>query len=125
MTDHNERRHFQRVAFVTTALLVEHVGALGAVRRGDICDMSLNGVLFQAHDGWRGELNERYQLRLELSDDVWICMDVTIVHLEGARMGLRCDQIDLDSITALRRVLELNADDEEEIEREMDALIKG
>jgi len=37
---------------------------------------------------------------------------------------LRCDEIDLDSITALRRLIELNAADPALLERELGALVR-
>lgn len=38
-------------------------------------------------------------------------MQATVMHVEGRNIGLRCDEIDIDSITTLRRVIELNAAD--------------
>jgi hypothetical protein len=37
---------------------------------------------------------------------------------------LRCDSIDLDSITHLRRLVELNAGDPRELDRELAILIR-
>ncbi len=47
-----------------------------------------------------------------------------MVHVEGRHVGLRCDEIDLESITALRRLIELNAADPALLERELGALVR-
>ena len=45
------------------------------------------------------------------------------MHVDGANVGLRCDNIDLDSITHLRRLVELNVGDHNILERDLASLI--
>jgi hypothetical protein len=52
-----------------------------------------------------------------------ISMSTTVTHVAGRRVGLRCDNIDLDSVTHLRRLVELNAGDPNLLDRELSALI--
>jgi hypothetical protein len=49
-------------------------------------------------------------------------MEGSIAHLEGTQVGLRCDSIDIDSLTHLRRLVELNVGDEAILQRELSAL---
>ena len=50
-------------------------------------------------------------------------MEARVVHVEGRYAGLRCLAIDLDSVTHLRRLVELNLGDPALLERELSALI--
>jgi hypothetical protein len=49
-------------------------------------------------------------------------MDVEVAHQENDEMGLNCKDIDVDSITHLRRLVELNLGDPKLLERELSAL---
>jgi hypothetical protein len=68
-------------------------------------------------------MGEQCQLRLDLAPGTTISMWGTVVHIDGQQLGLRSDSIDLDSITHLRRLVELNAGDPEMLEREISLLI--
>lgn len=46
-----------------------------------------------------------------------------VAHVAGGRLGVRCTEIDLESITNLRRLVELNVGDEEILNREISAMI--
>ena len=72
---------------------------------------------------WPGVLGAKCKLRLDLGQGAMIIMQATVAHLEGTRMGLRCDNLGLDSITHLRRLVELNAGDPNLLERELPALL--
>lgn len=52
-----------------------------------------------------------------------ISMESAVTHVEGRRAGLHCLTIDLDSVTHLRRLVELNLGDPALLERELSALI--
>ena len=54
--------------------------------------------------------------------DASIRMDVTVAHVEDQHIGFRCEHIDLDSITHLRRLVELNVGDIDILNRELSAL---
>jgi len=45
-----------------------------------------------------------------------------LAHIRNNNVGLRCEYIDIDSITYLRRLVELNLGDAELLERELVAL---
>jgi hypothetical protein len=50
-------------------------------------------------------------------------MSVELVHKEKGRLGFKCKHIDIDSITHLRRLVELNLGNADMLERELSALI--
>ncbi|MBN8790998.1 MAG: PilZ domain-containing protein [Stenotrophomonas nitritireducens] len=121
MNTSTERRHFWRAPFHSPARLVR---ADGRIHAGQVHDVSLKGALFEVGAGDDCRLDECCQLQVDLSEDLPIRMQATVVHVEGCNVGLRCDEIDLDSITALRRVIELNAADPALLERELGALVR-
>jgi len=121
MDTSEDRRHFWRLPFHTVACLTR---ADGNVHEGQLHDVSLKGALFEVESGGYCIPGERCRLQIELSEEVPIRMQVTVMHVEGRNAGLRCDEIDLDSITALRRVIELNAADPALLERELSALMQ-
>ncbi len=88
----------------------------------ELLDISLRGALISRPSGWQSESGEDCTLQLGLGPDIHIEMQGDIVHSEADHLGLRCDHIDLDSISHLRRLIELNLGDEEQLERELSEL---
>ena len=88
-------------------------------------DVSLKGVLVARPDGWDILPGEGVTVELEVEDhNVIIAMRTVVAHVEIDRVGLRCEHIDIDSITHLRRLVELNLNDEDQLQRELQALGK-
>ena len=50
-------------------------------------------------------------------------MLATVSHAEGKNVGVRCESIDLDSVSHLRRLVELNVGDESILQRDLSSLI--
>jgi hypothetical protein len=119
MTQQHNRRQFWRAHFHSTVQLVLH----GQVTEADLYDISLKGALIKVPDGWNGQNGDRCQLRLNLATNTTISMSATITHVAGRRVGLRCENIDLDSVTHLRRLVELNSGDPNLLDRELSALL--
>jgi hypothetical protein len=117
-----ERRHFWRASFHAPAQLTLSDG----VREAELLDISLKGALLELPAGSGVSADQRCRLRLVLGKGgEAIAMDTTVAHVQGGRwVGLRCDAIDLDSITHLRRLVQLNAGDPALLERELSALLK-
>ncbi len=50
-------------------------------------------------------------------------MDGDVAHQRGRQVGIRCDELDLESVQHLRRILEVNVGDEELVLRELGELV--
>jgi hypothetical protein len=111
----DERRVFSRLNFpVESSLLVE-----GDTYQATLVDISVKGALVEKPSGWVDDTDRDVTLRIQLQDsDVVVEMKVEVVRSGEEQLGLRCKSIDLDSLTHLRRILELNLGDTELVERE-------
>lgn len=126
MTNANseDRRHHSRITFHSAASLV--VGHRQIPAR--VLDLSLKGALVQLPENdtsLEAEADPPCELNIDLDDaeSDRICMKVRIAHAHLGRIGLLCQDIDLDSVTHLRRLVELNLGDPALLERELSALI--
>ncbi|BAO28582.1 PilZ domain-containing protein [Sulfuritalea hydrogenivorans] len=118
MTKATERRNFWRAVFHSPVRLTTHDG--NAFAR--LQDISLKGALLETGNAWHGKPGEECRLSLELAADATITMWTKVMHVEGRHVGLRCESIDLDSITHLRRLVELNSGDPAILDREFASL---
>lgn len=118
-TNESEQRQHHRVLFDTLATIHINANNINAT----MIDISLQGALIQKPDSWTAKIGDTGQLRLVLSDNLSaISMDVKVAHVENDHVGFHCEHIDIDSITHLRRLVELNLGDPEMLERELSAL---
>lgn len=118
MTDN--RRQFSRIRFQTEARLSLPSGESGV----EVLDLSLKGALVHSERSLSSHIGSQGTLIIRLDEmGTVIHMEVTIAHQEGATFGLKCREIDLDSITHLRRLVELNLGDEKLLERELTHLV--
>lgn len=113
-------RHFERIAFGTDVIL--DVG--GQCYREKLIDISLKGALISRGSSVPVSGSYGCQLVIPLSEDVSMFFKSQQVHVEESRMGLEFVEADPDSLAHLRRLLELNTGDPEEIEKELQLLIK-
>ena len=119
MTD--ERRQYSRIAFHSPAQLIFSDTQCDVV----VIDLSLKGALVRLSGDVLLKLNSHCVLRVTLSDmDDHINMQARVAHIEGQNIGLISLNIDLDSVTHLRRLVELNIGNPELLERELSALVK-
>lgn len=116
-----DRRQFWRAAFRSP---VQLTGTTGASVEGSLVDLSLKGALVEFVAAPALNAGDECQLVLSLSAEAAIQMSTVVSHVEGNRIGLRCRHIDLDSITHLRRLVELNAGDPDLLDRELSALLQ-
>jgi hypothetical protein len=114
------RRQFTRIPMDNEVTL-----ACGANQwNSQLLDISLKGALLAIPEEFGECPNCSCRLMFMLNEtDVTIMMVGDIVHQEGEQLGFRCDSIDLDSITHLKRMVELNLGDESLLERELGELI--
>lgn len=116
-----EHRLFTRIPFEATVHITSADGSWDC----GLIDISLKGLLVDKPADWKGEIEDTFMVELELSgSNASIRMDVTVAHIEQDHIGFRCEHIDLDSITHLRRLVELNVGDTDILNRELSALGK-
>jgi len=123
MTDDSSRmrRQFSRIAFDTGVVLQTASGKHAC----KLVDLSLKGALVERLSPWGERSGEPCSLVVQLADDAVIRMTGEIAHVEAGRLGLHCRDIDLDSITNLRRLVELNLGDEAALNREISAMLQA
>lgn len=119
MTEHRERRRFSRVHFSTPVTLVQGDHQW----HGTLLDISLKGVLVEMPADATYNHQESLTASILLSDQTSIDMIVQTAHQEHNLLGLECISIDMESISHLRRLIELNLDDPAAAERELAELI--
>jgi hypothetical protein len=115
-----DKRHFSRIPFVTNLHLVNATGSWNA----QLVDISLNGILAIRPGGWHARIGDRYLVEMLMDNpDAAIRMEVSVAHVEDQQAGFRCEHVDLDSISHLRRLVKLNLGDSEMLNRELTELI--
>ena len=120
MTD--ERRHYARIAFHSPARLVLPDAGIDVL----VLDLSLKGALISLPEHASLDCGTTVTVLVQLNEHEMndqISMEARVAHAEGSRAGLRCLSIDLDSVTHLRRLVELNLGDPALLERELSALL--
>lgn len=119
-----ERRRFSRIPFQANAHIKADKGELHL--NCDVVDISLKGILITIPDGWRGEIYDKFNIDLLLQNaQLIIKMESSVAHIDDTSIGFLCEHIDLDSISHLKRLVELNLGNEELLHRELSALINS
>ncbi len=115
----SERRKFSRILFDAHVELAQ-----GEFHwRASLLDISLKGLLLQQKLPTEVSVNEPVLVKILLSDNTCIAMSVTVAHQHHQQTGLVCSSIDIDSVSHLRRLIELNLGDAAAAERELSELI--
>ena len=115
----NDRRRFSRIDFNTWVELRQG----HSVWETKLLDISLKGLLVDQPQGLSINKHQPLEAVINLADQTTIMMTVTINHVDNDHLGFSCDSIDVDSITHLRRLIELNLGDPSAAERELAELI--
>ena len=122
MPSSNERRRFRRITF----------DALTRLYQGDLAwdtqllDISLRGILVKRPDQFEiADASVPFEATIKLEDgEHTIIMSLELAHQGADQLGFKCDYIDLESITYLKRLIELNLGNHESLERELSALLE-
>ncbi len=121
MVTKEQKRQFTRVSFDTDVRLIKESGEAWDSR---LYDISLKGALIAAPRSWTGQRGDEFLLEVFLAgEDIKIDMNVSVAHIEDGRIGFHCEFIDIDSISHLHRLMELNLGDEAQLEREISEMI--
>ncbi|VAX09985.1 hypothetical protein MNBD_GAMMA25-196 [hydrothermal vent metagenome] len=124
MDKEQENRHFTRIPF-DAQVKISKAGQSQSWN-SKLLDICLNGAMIARPEDWLLETGEAIQLELQLGEEDNLClrMDTTVAHIGNNRIGLHCQQMDLDTATHLHRLLELNLGDSELMKRELSELIQ-
>ncbi len=114
----DDKRRFHRIFYHASAVLT----GSGQTYPCKIVDLSLQGCLLDLERALSGQPEALYSLKFDLSEEISIIMEVVATHSVANRVGFKCLHIDIDSISRLRRLVELNLGDSELLERELAAL---
>jgi hypothetical protein len=117
---HADRRRFKRIAFDARTELSQRPNRWSV----QLLDLSLKGLLIQRPEPWQGDASQTFAADIHLGNDADVRMEVQLAHDDHGQLGFVCVHIDLASIEHLRRLIELNLGDPEELERELGALIE-
>lgn len=118
--ENNDNRHFHRILYTADAIL----NCEEKTWHCEIIDLSLKGCLLRFELPWEEDPKKLYTLTLRLSEQVQIKMELSATHVVGNKVGFKCEHIDIDSISELRRLVELNLGSSALLERDLLALIE-
>ena len=115
----SERRHFHRIIFDAPVSISFGDQQFSA----QLKDISLKGALVSKPDDWRGDTGAESTLDIQLAGlEQPITMQTNVAHVDQKTIGFYCHHIDMESITQLRRLIELNLGESELLERDLMAL---
>lgn len=117
MTD--ERRRFSRIDFDARVEIAQGTKNWQA----QLLDISLKGVLLAKIGSCQPQVKIPVLVKIILSDLTSIAMSTRVIQDTPEQLRLACDSIDIDSISHLRRLIELNIGDEKAMSRELSELI--
>ncbi|SON50517.1 PilZ domain-containing protein [Vibrio tapetis] len=115
-----ERRRFSRVIYQAPAELKQGDVVLSANLR----DLSLHGLLLSSPDD-RDKLDQNLPMDVHFTlpeSDVVLSLEAEIVELNDNYIRISIQHIDIDSISHLKRLIELNVGDETLLHREIEQL---
>lgn len=116
--ENNDNRQFHRIHFAGEATLSSEENTWNC----EIIDLSLKGCLLRFEFPWEEDPEKLYTLTLQLSEQSQIKMELTAMHVVDNKVGFKCEHIDIDSISELRRLVELNLGSSDLLERDLLAL---
>ncbi|UXI00785.1 PilZ domain-containing protein [Photobacterium sp. TY1-4] len=118
-----ERRHFIRILYQAPAELQQGT----RVWTAEVRDLSLQGVLLTCPPDWAPEADTTtdptYRVRFTLHDsDITLTMDTRLVHHDSHYLRLQIHHFDIDSVSHLKRLVELNVGTDTLLKRELEHL---
>ena len=119
-----ERRKYSRVALDLEGTLQSEVQKKNYMVL--VHDLSLKGAFVELRNFEADPhffIGQKYQLTVELQATTKIVMLMTCRHVIGKKLGLECDRIDPESISNLRRLVEMNVGRSDILGRELNVLM--
>jgi len=118
MSEQQDHRVFSRIVFDAKTI----ISNAEQEWETELLDISLKGALLDKPATWDAPIGAEFKLSILLSKDTAIYMEANVAHIENDHIGFNCHHIDLESITHLRRIVELNTGNDELLHRELSAL---
>ena len=88
-----------------------------------LVDISLRGALVESSHPLPVGMNDHVKLHLYLANDILIEIPAILTHSQPPQYGFTAGEMEIDSITHIRRLVELNLGDEALLERELEQLL--
>lgn len=117
----NDRRRFERIGLDREV----RVSALGQTACCRLVDISLRGLLLEGCVDWRPILGQLVDLAVVLDEQSHHCIQAKgeVRHLDGEQVGVHVIEMDLESVSLLKRLVEVNLDDDARLEMELQAML--
>ncbi|MCC6714465.1 MAG: PilZ domain-containing protein [Gammaproteobacteria bacterium] len=113
------KRHFQRIPLQGEVTITDP----GTIAHARLVDLSLKGALTGRPSNWSPVVGADCRLAIRLEGaEAPVVMECRVAHVGEDHIGFACHHIDIDSITFLRRMVELNIGDPALLERELSSL---
>ncbi|HMB17037.1 MAG TPA: PilZ domain-containing protein [Pelovirga sp.] len=110
-----ELRNYSRIPFHTTATILWAQEKFPC----ELVDLALRGALLQTKDELPIETGARAKVEIELANsELKLTFGVELIHCEQNQYGFLFIDADDESLAHLRRLLELNLGDGEQVDRE-------
>lgn len=121
MSEWAKQRRFTRIPFHVPA----HLEVKGEKLPCSLLNVSLKGALVELSSGVPPAAGSTCTVTIDLDPGggARIRMDGDVAHQRGNQIGVRCDELDLESVQHLRRILEFNVGDESVVLRELGELV--
>ncbi|WP_038178043.1 PilZ domain-containing protein [Vibrio rhizosphaerae] len=114
-----EKRRFSRIIYRAPALLTQGSIHLATT----VQDLSLHGILLSILDDTRLDLQQPIYIEFPLPEsDISIQMTANIVSMKNSTLHASIAYIDVDSISHLKRLIELNVGNDALLHRELEHL---
>ncbi|MDW6092014.1 PilZ domain-containing protein [Vibrio rhizosphaerae] len=114
-----EKRRFSRIIYRAPALLTQGSIHLATT----VQDLSLHGILLSILDDTRLDLQQPIYIEFPLPEsDISIQMTANIVSMKNCTLHASIAYIDVDSISHLKRLIELNVGNDALLHRELEHL---
>lgn len=114
-----DHRRFSRILFSSDAKLSSNNQQF----RTEVLDLSFQGALVKRPVDWDVTDGSPVLLQFQLNDsDLMLEMDTIVAHSHQETLGLRCEKMDIETASHLRRLLELNIGDADLLSRELSEL---
>ena len=114
-----ERRRYTRIDFDARV----EIAQAGKNWQAQLLDISLKGLLLAKLGPYQIQSTTPALIKVILSDQTSIAMTAQVINQSLEQVRLSCTNIDIDSISHLRRLIELNIGDASAAERELSELI--